>query len=187
MDAPIKDRFCSYCGTAFEPPLLYPRTCPSPACNITLWANPIPVCVLLVPVRDGDRLGLLIHRRGIERRAGYLALPGGFLEEHESWQVGAARELHEELDLTVDPETLQPTWYASTTPRPNRVLLFCEAPVVEVKALPKFKPDVEAPERGAVWGAEGLDPLMAFTLHMEAIRRWFEARGIDAPHGYRQL
>ena len=187
MDRPVKDRFCSFCGTAFEPPLVYPRTCPSPACGIPIWANPIPVCVLLVPLRDGERLGILLHRRGIEPRAGLLALPGGFLEEHESWQEGAARELREEVDLRVEPELLRPSWFASSAPRPNRVLLFCEAPVVEVAALPRFTPDVEAPERGVVWGAEGLDPLMAFPLHAEAVRRWFEAKGIDGAHGYQTV
>ena len=102
-------------------------------------------------------------------------------------EAGAARELHEEVGLRVDPEALRPSWFASTAPRPDRVLLFCEAPAVEVAALPRFTPDVEAPERGAVWGPEGLDPLMAFPLHMEAVRRWFEAKGVRGVHGYRQV
>lgn len=181
---PVKDRFCSFCGTEFPPPLAYPRTCPSPSCGITLWANPIPVCVLLVPVRDGARRGLLLLRRGIEPRRGMLALPGGFLEEHETWQEGAARELREELDVTVAPDSLRPSWFTSTAPRPNRVLLFCEAPTLDVTSLPPFTANHETAERGVAWGPDGLDALMAFPLHHEAARRWFEANGVTGAHGY---
>jgi ADP-ribose pyrophosphatase YjhB (NUDIX family) len=181
---PVKDRFCSFCGTAYPEPLTYPRRCPAAACGVEVWANPIPVCVLLVPVREGDRVGLLLLRRGIEPRRGMLALPGGFLEEHETWQVGAARELREELDVVVAAEALRPSWFVSTAPRPNRVLLFCEAPELDAAALPDFTANHETAERGVAWGPAGLDAEMAFGLHAEAARRWFEARGVAGPHAY---
>lgn len=181
---PTRDRHCSYCGTAYTEPLVYPRTCPNAACGVTVWANPIPVGVVLVPVRDGDRTGLLVLRRGIEPKKGCLALPGGFLEEHESWQEGCARELREELDLDVDPAGLSPFWYASSAPRPNRVLLFATATAVDLAALAPFTPSHEAQERGVVFGPDGLAEVIAFPTHVEAALRWFAAQRIRGPHAY---
>ncbi len=180
----MRDRFCSYCGTAYAEPLSYPRTCINAACGVTVWSNPIPVCVALVPVRRGDEVGLLALRRGIEPRLGLLALPGGFLEDHESWQGGAARELREEVDVVIDPKSLRPFWYASSAPRPNRVLLFSEATPVDLASLPPFTPNHETLERGVVWGPDGLDEVFAFPLHAEAARRWFDAAGVTGPHGW---
>lgn len=47
---------------------------------------------------------MLLIRRGIEPRKGYLAFPGGFLETGDTWQSGAARELSEEAGVLVDHE-----------------------------------------------------------------------------------
>ncbi|HWU89283.1 MAG TPA: NUDIX domain-containing protein, partial [Kofleriaceae bacterium] len=91
-----RDLFCSYCGARFADSMGYPRSCA--ACGAQTWANPIPVAVVLVPIIDGDRAGLLVVRRAIPP-AGKLALIGGFVEEHESWQEGAAREVREEAGV----------------------------------------------------------------------------------------
>ncbi|HEV7555999.1 MAG TPA: NUDIX domain-containing protein, partial [Kofleriaceae bacterium] len=123
---PTRDSFCSFCGTAFATPLVYPRTCPG--CKVQIWANPIPVAVVLVQVVDGARTGLLVVRRAIPPQIGKLALVGGFIEEHESWQAAGAREVREETGTIVDASTLEPMWYASSDPKPNRVLLFSVAP-----------------------------------------------------------
>ena len=180
----IKDRFCSYCGTSYAEPLAYPRTCSNPDCKVTVWANPIPVCVVLVPVRTSEGLALLTARRGIEPRRGFWALVGGFLEEHETWQQGGARELFEEVGVKVEPSTLQPLWFTSTEPRPNRVLLFSVAPVLERAALGTFTPNEETQERGLIHGPEGLEELFAFPMHLRAARMWFESQGISGPHRY---
>lgn len=178
----VRDAFCSYCGTKFAEPLAYPRTCAS--CGVTIWANPIPVAVVLVPVRDGDRTGLLVVRRAIPPGVGQLALVGGFVEEHESWQHGGAREVREETGVIVPAAGLEPMWYASTEPRPNRVLLFSVAPVVERSALPPFAADGEASERGLVFGPAGLDDVFAFSLHAAAAKRYFEGRGVVGGHDF---
>ncbi len=178
----VRDSFCSYCGAPFPPPLAYPRTCAQ--CSVTIWANPIPVAVVLVPVRDGERTGLLVVRRAIPPGTGQLALVGGFVEEHESWQHGGAREVREETGVLVPAAALEPLWYASTEPKPNRVLLFSVAPVVERTALPPFAADGEASERGVVFGPGGLDAVFAFSLHTAAAKRYFDARGISAPHDF---
>ena len=113
-----RDTFCSHCGHAFEAST-YPRTCKNAACGVTIWANPIPVSVVLQPVKHEGREGLLVVRRSIEPREGLLALVGGFLEEHETWQVGGAREIREETGVEVDSKGLEPFWFTSTEPKPR--------------------------------------------------------------------
>ncbi|MGN6111128.1 MAG: NUDIX domain-containing protein [Kofleriaceae bacterium] len=180
----VRNTFCSYCGTPYAEAVAYPRTCAS--CGTTVWANPIPVSVVLAPIVDGDRTGLLVVRRAIPPQVGKLALVGGFLEEHESWQHGGAREVREEAGAIVDPARLEPLWFASSEPRPNRVLLFSVAPPQPIEALPPFAPDAETSERGVIHGPGGLDEVFAFPLHIEAARRYFAARGIAAPHDFRR-
>jgi ADP-ribose pyrophosphatase YjhB (NUDIX family) len=177
-----RDSFCSFCGTAYPPPLAYPRTCPS--CKTQVWANPIPVSVVLLPVVREGRTGLLVIRRGIPPGLGKLALVGGFLEEHETWAEGGARELREETGVTLDASTLEPFWFTSTEPRPNRVLLFSIAAPVDAGALAPFAPDHETLERGLVFGPEGLADTFAFPLHVAAAKRFFDARGIAGAADY---
>jgi ADP-ribose pyrophosphatase YjhB (NUDIX family) len=171
-----RDTFCSHCGARFGDATAYPRTCG--ACGVQTWANPVPVAVVLLPVIDGARTGLLVVRRAIPP-IGKLALVGGFVEDDESWQVSAARELREEAGVTIDPATLEPLWYASSAPRPDRVLLFSVAPAIQAAALPPFVPNPEASERG-IWlgalpaGAAGSgDTGLAFPLHAGAAQRYF--------------
>jgi ADP-ribose pyrophosphatase YjhB (NUDIX family) len=176
----MRDTFCSYCGTKYADASKYPRTCAS--CSVIVWANPIPVVVVLQPVVVGDRTGLLTIRRAIPPGIGQLALVGGFLEEHESWQQGGARELREETSVVIDPATLEPFWYASSAPKPNRLLLFATAPAL--RELPAWTPDHEASERGVVFGPGGLPDVFCFSTHIEAASRWFAMRGIISPHGF---
>ncbi|MEO8703562.1 MAG: NUDIX domain-containing protein [Kofleriaceae bacterium] len=177
-----RDTFCSFCGTKYVDPVSYPRTCTG--CSISVWANPIPVCVVLVQVVDGSRTGLLTIRRAIPPALGKLALVGGFLEEHESWQVGGAREVVEETSVIVDPATLEPMWWASSEPKPNRVMLFSIAPPQPVSGLPAFAPDSEVSERGLVFGPDGLADVFAFSTHIEAAQRYFSQRKITGPHDF---
>lgn len=180
-----RDAHCHSCGTAFADTARYPRECAN--CRAQVWANPIPVSVVLVPVEHQGRVGLLVVRRAIEPRKGLLALVGGFLEEHETWQQGGAREVREETDVVVDPATLVPFWFTSTEPRPNRVLLFSQSAALRSEDLPAFSQTNETSERGLIFGAEGLDAVFAFPLHAQAAQRFFAARGIHASHEYTAL
>ncbi len=181
----MRDTFCSYCGAKYPEvagAARYPRTCA--ACGVTVWGNPIPVTVVLVPVTEGDRTGLLVVRRAIPPEVGKLGLVGGFLEEHESWQQGGAREVHEETSVVVEPATLVPLWFASSEPRPNRLMVFSVAPPQPARALPAFEPDGESSERGLIFGPAGLDEVFAFPTHVEAARRYFAARGETGSHNF---
>ena len=177
-----RDTYCSYCGTRYGEPLAYPRTCKS--CSTQVWANPIPVSVMLLPVVTGDRTGLLVVRRSIEPRLGKLALVGGFLEEQETWAEGAVREVREETGVVVRPDTLTAFWFTSTEPRPNRVLLFSVAQPVSAASFGPFVASPETDERGLVFGPDGLDDVFAFPLHAKAARRYFSERGVEGAHGY---
>jgi ADP-ribose pyrophosphatase YjhB (NUDIX family) len=180
----VKDAYCSFCGTAFPPPLNYPRKCVNASCGADVYANPIPVSVVLAPVEHEGETGLLVVRRGIEPRRGMLALVGGFVEEQETWQAAGAREAREEAGVEIDPAKLQAFWFTSTEPRPNRVLLFSIAAPLRSADLPAFQPGPEASERGLVFGPEGLSEVFAFPLHTHAAERFFEARGARGPHRY---
>lgn len=179
-----KDSFCSYCGTAYPQPLRYPRKCANAACQKEVWANPIPVSVVLVPVLHAGRTGILVIRRAIEPRIGKLALTGGFVEEQETWQAAGAREVYEESGVRIDASTIEPLWFISTEPRPNRVLLFATAAPLDSAALPAFQPNSESSERGLVFGPSGLAEIFAFPLHARAAERFFAARGHSGPHDY---
>lgn len=178
----MRDDFCSHCGTAYGDRSRYPRTCG--ACKVTVWANPVPVSVVLVPVVHQGATGLLVIRRAIPPGIGKLALVGGFLEEHETWQQGGAREVREETGVRIDEGSLRPFWFTSTDPRPNRVLLFSVSAPLDAGALGPFTPDGETSERGLVFGARGLEELFAFSLHVEAARRFFGEKSIDREHGH---
>ena len=177
----VRDSFCNYCGTKYDV-LTYPRSCAS--CKTQVWANPIPVAVVLVQVRDGDRTGLLVVRRAIQPQLGKLGIVGGFVEEHESWQEGAAREVREETGVLIDPSKIEPMYYASSSPKPNRILMFSVSPEMPVEALPPFVPSSETSERGLVFGPGGLEAVFAFSLHVEAAQRYFSQRGISGPHDF---
>jgi ADP-ribose pyrophosphatase YjhB (NUDIX family) len=174
----MRNAFCSFCGTQFADVRSYPRTCTG--CGAQTWANPIPVTVVLLPITDGDRTGLLVVRRAIPP-VGALALVGGFVEDHESWQVCGARELREEANVVIDPAALAPVWFASSEPRPDRLLVFGLAPAIARADLPPFLSNSEALERGVIFGPGDASGALGFSLHIEAVQRYFGGRGIAGP------
>lgn len=178
----MRDQFCNSCGTAFADATKYPRTCAR--CGLQVWANPIPVSVVIVPITDGDRRGVLAIKRGIPPGVGMLALVGGFLEEHESWQQGGAREVLEETNVVVDPETIAPLWWSSSAPKPNRVLLFGVAAPQRLADLPPFQPNHETQARGVIWGPGGIDQDFVFSTHIEATKQYFAREGLTGPHAF---
>lgn len=81
--------------------LEYPKQCSS--CKQYAWGNPIPVVVVLLPVEQNGKVGLLIQRRNINPQKGSWALTGGYINSGEDWHTAAARETMEELKLETDP------------------------------------------------------------------------------------
>lgn len=75
-------------------------------------------------VRDGK---ILLARRGIEPRLGYWNLPCGFLENEETIQQGAKREVYEETGATVELKNLHTVY---NLPHANQVYLIFKASMV---------------------------------------------------------
>lgn len=178
------NRFCPSCGGLIVEGGAGAKRCGQ--CGLEVFENPIPVVVGLVPVRVDRHTGLLVLRRGIEPGRGKLALPGGFLEI-ESWQAGLSRELQEETGLGVPADSWMPFGFASSAPRPNRLLVFATCPAIAADAIPVFVPHAEAAALGFVFRTEGLDTLMAFPLHMMQIRSWLAAHGGSGPAGFHEM
>jgi hypothetical protein len=77
-------------------------------------------------------------------------------------------------------------WFASSDPKPNRLLVFSVAPPQPVSGLPPYVRDTETSERGLVYGPGGIEHVFAFPLHVEAARRYFAERGVTGPHDFTQ-
>src|SRR5262249_34200900 len=133
----VRHAHCSWCGVAFAPEQPWPRTCAG--CTRVSYLNPVPVTVLLLPVDDG----LLCVRRGIPPGLGKLALPGGFLDFHESWQQGCVRELFEETGLRLDAAEVELFDVLSPPAGEGLVLIFGLARPRRSAEMPTFTANEE--------------------------------------------
>lgn len=84
--------YCINCG-ALHQELDFPKKCL--ACGREMYVNPIPVVVVVVKTPQG----VVLVQRGIEPHIGGWALPGGFVDQGETYQEAAKRELQEELNF----------------------------------------------------------------------------------------
>jgi len=155
---------CSYCGRPYAEGQTWPRICGF--CGSTSYRNPLPVVLILLPVDNG----LLVIRRGAAPRRGQIALPGGFIEVHETWQAAAARELFEETGVRVDAASISDFGTRSTPD--GYLLVFGLGPTLRGVDLPTFAPNSEAGERLVITAPADL----AFPLHTEAVTRFFSQR-----------
>ncbi|WP_062213367.1 NUDIX domain-containing protein [Streptomyces sp. NBRC 109706] len=163
---------CPYCGAGYAAVAGWPRDCPG--CGETLWANPLPVAVALLPVvlsggSDGAH-GLVVVRRDIEPCRGELALPGGFMEIGEDWRQAAARELWEETGLTARADGIVLHEVVSTERNLN---VFTLLPPREQDTLPPSRPTPEATE----WLVLTEPTTLAFVTHTEVAARYLAAHG----------
>ena len=161
--------FCSFCGARFPENLGWPRLCP--ACHHTTYRNPLPVAVMLVPV-DG---GLLLIRRTVAPQAGKLALPGGYINDAETWQAAGAREVAEEAGVQIDPAKIRE--FAVRSAPDGTLLIFGMSEPVLPEGLAAFEPTAETAERVVVQEPTAL----AFPLHEEAVRAYFARREHGQP------
>jgi ADP-ribose pyrophosphatase YjhB (NUDIX family) len=128
-----------------------------------------------MPITGEDgRTGLLMVRRGIEPQLGLLGLPGGFIEEGESWQTATVRELVEETGLVAEVDEVE---LANVLSAPSHVILiFGSVRPRDARDLVELTPekvsalsDGETQELVVIYGAEEL----AFPLHTEMANRFF--------------
>jgi ADP-ribose pyrophosphatase YjhB (NUDIX family) len=169
----VHNSHCSYCGTAYLQEAPWPRICAH--CGETTWLNPLPVALVMMPVIGHDgRTGLLAVRRGIEPQLGEIGLPGGFIEEGESWQQAAVRELWEETGLRADVDEVE---LADVLSAPRHVILIFgrvkPRPITDLAGLtPEKVFALSNGETQELVVVEKAQPL-AFPLHTEMAYRFF--------------
>jgi 8-oxo-dGTP diphosphatase len=103
------------------------------------------------------RLHVLVVRRGNPPFEGRWALPGGYLEVDEDLAPAAARELHEETGIDVDPSDLRQLGAYGAPGRDPRGRTISVAHLVELDGAPEPKGGSDADE--ARWVL--LDDLLA--------------------------
>lgn len=186
MTRPPAFSFCHCCGTGLGNGE-FPRICSG--CGHMQFHNPIPIGVLIQPVTDGTRTGVLTPIRGINPQRGRPALTGGFQEatDHGSEYAGA-REIDEEVGANVglprpNPDTLELLVSRAggpfTPPGLRQNLVFSVNPnVLHTSVFDRFVPDEETLELHYSWEPE----ILAFNSHTYAMAKYFERyHGIKAP------
>lgn len=158
-------KFCNECGAPLGEE--WPKACPS--CTHVHYLNPTPVSVLLLPVFDGARVGLVVGTRGPGPGEGLPGLPGGFIEANETAEEAAVRELREETGLIVDVGKVKP-WFTANSSNGLQLLMFhIFDGSISADAVSKATPTAECPETFVSYSPIKL----AFPTHTEAMRRYF--------------
>ena len=108
---------------------------------------PIAVDIVALTVID-HALHTLVVRRGIEPFKNHLALPGGFLRDHEQARDAAARELNEETGITPPGHLEQLCSYGPLNRDPRGPILS----VAHLLLAPSFRPARAGGDAsGALW------------------------------------
>lgn len=155
----------------------------------TEYKNPTPVAVLLIPVveKKGIRVNedyhylevtsLLYIIRGIEPKKGMTAMPGGFVDEKESIEQAAVRELSEEVGLELSSDSIR--LYKSEITPGNQVLVFCVTPEYTPDILLQVKenPEVEGFKVG------NLKESFAFPLHEKVAKKFLNEENLKNING----
>jgi 8-oxo-dGTP pyrophosphatase MutT (NUDIX family) len=159
---PDKFAHCTFCGARFPRHQPWPRLCA--ACGETSYLNPKPVAVAVQPVGSG----LLAVRRAIPPARDSLALPGGYIDVDETWQVAATRELREETGLTADPATV--TLFDTVSAPDGTLLVFgLLPPLASASALPPSAPNDES----SGWEILAGPTELGFSIHTTVANRFF--------------
>jgi len=112
-------KFCSNCGHTVLLKDMKDDTHPRffcEACKTIHYQNPNMV-VGCLPIWEDK---IMLCRRAIEPRKGFWNLPGGYLENGETVEEGAAREVREEAGISVEVTTLHTVF---SIPKINQVYL----------------------------------------------------------------
>lgn len=154
-----KDTFCSFCGTQYGEDLNYPKNCSN--CQTITYRNPLPVSVVLLPVENE----LLVIRRNIPP-IGRLALPGGFIEVGESWQMACQRELFEETGIEITSEEIE---LFDVKSAPDGTVLIFGLANNKTRDQITFTQNDETQEVAFIDSAVEL----GFPLHTEVVKKFF--------------
>lgn len=133
-------RFCSFCGASFKGENILCSSCGGN--TYTKPAHSGPALLVITSVIAENRL--LLMKRASEPYAGFWAPPGGFVENGESLETAAARELEEEVGVRISTELLIPQGLVSL-PSLNQVhVIFLATLHRTVKLHPKMPEALDA-------------------------------------------
>ncbi len=140
-----------------------------PNCEFVHWDNPKPVTATLVPMNGG----IVLVKRKFEPYVDDWCLPGGFMESTEQPEESAMREVFEETGLKIEVDRLL---HAAAPGRGiNVVILFYLAKPASGTPVPG---DDASDVR--VFQMNELPPNIAFELHRNMIRDFFQPSGVYA-------
>lgn len=101
--APDVPRYCQRCASEVGFKEIYQRLRPwCPACGFIYYYDPKVATAVVVEI-DGQ---VVLQQRAIDPGIGKWTFPGGFVERGEPVREAAAREILEEIGVTVSPEDL---------------------------------------------------------------------------------
>jgi len=150
MDSKYKEphSYCHFCGCKYigENAATWPRKCSWYVCSKTVWKNPLPVVVALIPVMPGTlsnpgpvifhpetfipvNVGVLAVRRAIPPDVGKLALPSGYVDDLEDWREAAMRELEEETELSFKEDDLELFDVVASKNKKHTLIIFETKPI----------------------------------------------------------
>ncbi len=94
-------RFCPRCGSQFT---AHSERLVCGHCELNYYLNPKPCASIALRNPNGE---YLFVQRAVEPAKGAWDLPGGFVDQHESFEEAACREIAEELGLQLLPDKLR--------------------------------------------------------------------------------
>lgn len=164
--------FCHFCGESLERSIPHDGGKKCVHCRSTIYFNPTPVGVLIIPCRaGGDEQEIIAIRRNIEPGKGKLALPGGYVLQGETWEQAAVREAHEEVGCVIRNTSFEwPThFHTESTPDGNHVII---VGIARAYHLGEWKPNSEVME--VVRYYDGHPEQLYFPIHAHAVERYFQ-------------
>jgi len=158
--------FCSHCAAPVVWQIPFGDTVPRfmcPSCGMVHYQNPKVVTACIVEWHDQ----ILLCKRAIEPRRGLWTLPGGFMENHETVEQGAARETWEEALARVHDMSL---FMLISLPHISQIFMVFRA---QLDAL-EFAPGPESLATELFTEADIPWDQLAFAVVTRTLRQYYE-------------